>query len=105
MGQGSGGGGIPGMGFLQMFTNMFNGDKGGGPGGQTPPGGSANPLFQSTPGYSQPIPLFGNMSDDDLTAFMANNGIRQPQGPPSKNGSGIAALALPKKRSYQPGNN
>ena len=94
MGMGGGGGGeIPGMGFLQMFMNQGK-DKGGGGGpqppayGGTPPGGTpgqpapggAQPAFKQTPGFSQAVPLFGNMEDDDLAAYMAANGIRQPQG-------------------------
>lgn len=100
MGQGSGGGGIPGMGFLQMAMNGFGGgDKGGGPqqpaapGGLTaPPAGNppaspnqgANPLLKMMPGYSSPMPLYGNMEDDDLLSYMAANGIRKPQGPKPK---------------------
>lgn len=93
MGGGGGGGEIPGMGFLQMFMNQGK-DKGGGGGpqppayGGTPPGGTpgqpapggAQPAFKHTPGFSQAVPLFGNMADDDLAAYMAANGIRQPQG-------------------------
>lgn len=92
MGQGmSGGGGIPGMGFLQMFMNSMGGDNGGGGGnplapptaGNPPasPDQGANPLFKQNAGYSQPMPLFGNMSDSNLAAYMKANGIRSPQGP------------------------
>ncbi len=115
MGEGS----IPGMGFLQMLTN---GGKGGGGGSSVaPPGappvggtpgqpmptpspGGAQPGAAQTPGYANPISLFGNMSDDDLATFMAQNGIRQPQGSPSLRPKALvpavqpAPVAQPKRK-------
>ena len=81
MGHGSNAGNALGQGF-----GMLGKVLGGGQGDQPPAPSSAppagpSPLMKPMPGYSQPMPMFGNMSDADLAAYMAANGIRMPQGP------------------------
>ncbi len=108
---GGGSGDLPGMGFLQMLTNGGNSSGGGGGGeapppvyGNTTPGTPApgGPQMKMTPGYAQPIPLFGNMSDADLAAWMTANGVRQPQGPGSRPAPAVtpapAPAAKPKRK-------
>ncbi len=102
-------GNLPGMGFLQRLTN--GGNEGGGgspaaapgtpppaatPGGVPPTSTGPNPALKTMPGYSQPLSMFGNMSDQDLAAWMAANGVRQPQGPASNRPAKAPAAPAPK---------